>query len=91
MVWAPVMPSEHTNDEGLRAKRLTRYDRLGTGRRSGASLPSATCVRTSLLVSAVICQQLVKVPFLEQHHMIEAFASDRCNQPFHMTVLPSKR
>ena len=28
MVWAPVMRSERTNDEGLRAKRLTRDDRL---------------------------------------------------------------
>ena len=41
-----------------------------------------------IVVSAVICQQVAKVAFSEHHDMVEAFASDRSNQPFHMTVLP---
>src|SRR5580692_11571398 len=41
-----------------------------------------------IVVGAVICQQFAKVPFTEYHDMVEAFASDRSNQPFNMTVLP---
>ena len=43
-----------------------------------------------IVVAAVICQQFAKVPFPEHHDMVEAFAADRANQPFHMAVLPRR-
>jgi hypothetical protein len=43
-----------------------------------------------IVVGSVICQQFAKVPFPEHHDMVEAFASDRSNQPFNMTVLPRR-
>ena len=47
-------------------------------------------MRAALLVGRIICQQLAKVPFPEHHDMVEAFASDRSNQPFNITVLPRR-
>ena len=44
----------------------------------------------SIVVGAVLRQQMAKV-FLPQHHdMVEALASDRSYQPFNMTVLPRR-
>ena len=45
-------------------------------------------VRANLVViGATICQQMAKVAFAEHHDMVEAFASDRPDQPFNITVL----
>src|SRR5262249_13240988 len=41
-----------------------------------------------VIVGGVIRQQMAEVPFPQHHDMVEAFASDRADQPFNMTVLP---
>src|ERR1700761_6356 len=43
-----------------------------------------------VVVGRIICQQLAKVPFPEHHDMVEAFALDRSDQPFNITVLPRR-
>ena len=89
MVCVPATPSEHTDAGGLRAKKLTQYDRLSA--RAGAEwcvLAERNMRAHFIVVSAVMCQQFAKVPFPEYHDMVEAVASDRSNQPFLVTVLP---
>ena len=41
-----------------------------------------------IVVGRIICQQMAQVSFAEHHDMVEAFASDRSDQPFNMTILP---
>src|SRR5690348_18316749 len=43
-----------------------------------------------IVVSRVIGQQMPEVPFPQHHDMVEAFASDRTDQPFNMTILPRR-
>ena len=44
----------------------------------------------SVVVAAIICQQMAKVIFAEHHDVVEALASDRSDQPSDMAVLPRR-
>ena len=44
----------------------------------------------SVIVGAIICQQMAKVIFAEHYDVVETLASDRPDQPFDMTVLPRR-
>ena len=41
------------------------------------------------VVGGIIRQQMAEVPLPQHHDMVKALASDRANQPFNMTVLPT--
>src|SRR5690348_6560279 len=43
-----------------------------------------------IVVRRVIGQQMPEVPFTQHHDMVEAFASDRTDQPSNMTILPRR-
>ena len=42
------------------------------------------------MVDGIVCQQVAKVTFPEYNDMVDAFASDRTDQPLNVTVLPRR-
>ena len=90
MVRVPVIPYERTDDGHLQAKILTRCDRLCARGGAVCVLAVRNMRAYFIVVSAVVCQQIAKVPFPGHHNMVETFASDRSDQPFNMAVLPRR-
>ena len=56
--------------------------------RVGSVLPERNVSSPFVIIGSIFCKNSSKVPCVEHDQMIRAFASDRPDQAFNITILP---